>query len=274
MEPYVIQKHFGRRIAFVPLLIGSYAPDMMSKWFVYGVGLFGFEFKADNPAQFHRGFPGVGFTHSLTFGVLVGLLIFAVSHNQIWAYSFVVGQWAHALTDTLDTVGTMLLFPFTTHLFSLGAWAYAGQTGRYTDAGAYFSGLGFVWDGVWIVWGLASYKVLKRAYFRETILPDPFWQNASRNLSEPVMLALYRASFFYGVCRWCAWVLWAHVVHSFPLDLRWGGPGWVPAEHSSDLNSAGCPCPGCGAGQPKLMLIAGIAVFSRAADLWKGNRRE
>ena len=63
------------------------------------------------------------------------------------AYSFLIGQWAHSLTDTGDTVGTMLFFPFTTHLFSIGAWAYAGELGRQVDAGAYFSGLGFVWDG-------------------------------------------------------------------------------------------------------------------------------
>ena len=74
LEPYVIQKHMGKKVAFVPLLIGSYSPDLLSKWFVYGVGLAGWELKADNPAQFHRGWPGVGFTHSLTFGVLVGLL--------------------------------------------------------------------------------------------------------------------------------------------------------------------------------------------------------
>ena len=33
----------------------------------------------------------------------------------------------------------------------IGAWAYAGQYGRLTDAAAYFSGLGFVWDGFWVV---------------------------------------------------------------------------------------------------------------------------
>ena len=76
LEPYVIQKELGKRVAFVPLLVGSYAPDLLSKWFVYGVTLAGFELKADNPAQFHRGWPGFGFTHSLTFGVLVGLLLY------------------------------------------------------------------------------------------------------------------------------------------------------------------------------------------------------
>ena len=139
LEPYVIQKELGKRVAFVPLLVGSYAPDLLSKWFVYGVTLAGFELKADNPAQFHRGWPGFGFTHSLAFGVVVGLLLYVVWRNKVVAYSFVIGQWAHVLTDVGDTVGTMLFFPFTDHLFAAGAWAYAGQTGRYVDAGAYFS---------------------------------------------------------------------------------------------------------------------------------------
>ncbi len=155
--------------------------------------LAGFELKADNPAQFHRGWPGVGFTHSLAFGVFVGLLLYIVTRNKVVAYSFVIGQWAHALTDIGDTVGTMLLFPFTTHLFSVGAWAYAGQTGRYTDAGAYYSGLGFVWDGVFVVWGILSWRVLTRGYFRTTVMAaDPFWQWAGRYLSETTLVALYR----------------------------------------------------------------------------------
>ena len=154
LEPYVFQKHLGRKVAFMPLLAGSYAPDILTKWFVYGVGFFGYEVKAQNPARFHRGWPGVGFTHSLVFGVLLSLLIYAIWRKPIIAYSFLIGQWAHALTDMGDTVGTMLFFPFTTHLFSIGAWAYAGELGRQVDAGAYFSGLGFVWDGVWVVWAM------------------------------------------------------------------------------------------------------------------------
>ena len=75
LEPYAFQKHLGLKVAFVPLLIGSYAPDLMTKWFVYGIHLGPWALKASNPAQFHRGWPGVGFTHSLTFGVLSGLVI-------------------------------------------------------------------------------------------------------------------------------------------------------------------------------------------------------
>ena len=266
LEPYVIQKHLGRRIAFVPLLLGSYAPDLMSKWFVYGIDLFGLELKADNPAQFHRGWPGVGFTHSLAFGIVLGAIALAVTRKRIWAFSLVVGQWAHALTDIGDTVGTMLLFPFSTDLVAVGAWAYAGQTGRLTDAGAYFSGLGFVWDGIFVVWALLSWRVLTRAYFRDTIaVADPFWGWAGRYLPETALLALYRASFFYGICRWAAWLIWAHVVHSYPFDVSWGGPHWVDAVHASELNSAGCcPCAGCSATSSKLAVYAAIAVVARA----------
>ena len=40
LEPYAIQAHHSRlKIAFVPLLIGSYSPDLMTKWYVYGIHL-------------------------------------------------------------------------------------------------------------------------------------------------------------------------------------------------------------------------------------------
>ena len=145
LEPYAFQKHLGLKMAFVPLLIGSYAPDLATKWFVYGVHFFGWNAKASDPVQFHRGWPGAGFTHSLLFGVVIGLILWKGFGSKLWGLSFMLGQWAHALTDTGDTVGTMLLFPWTHH-FTIGAWAYAGQTGRLTDAAAYFSGLGGMWD--------------------------------------------------------------------------------------------------------------------------------
>src|SRR5829696_223218 len=67
------------------------------------------------------------------------------------------------------------------------------------DAAAYFSGLGFVWDGVWVVYGLLSWRILTKAYFRATIVPaDPTWVWMGRWLPETALLALYRASVFYG----------------------------------------------------------------------------
>ncbi len=164
----------------MPLLLGSYAPDMMSKWFVYGIHIGGWDLKASDPVQFHRGWPGVGFTHSLLYGVVWALIFWRIFGSRTWAISFLIGTWAHAITDTGDTVGTMLFFPWTVHIH-LGAWAYAGQTGRLTDAAAYFSGPGAVWDLVWIVLGLWSWRVLTRSYFEEHVFPaDAFWSKANK----------------------------------------------------------------------------------------------
>jgi len=219
----------------VPLLIGSYAPDLMSKWFVYGVHIGGWDLKASDPVQFHRGWPGVGFTHSLLFGVVVAFLVWRLLGSKTWALSFLIGQWAHAITDTGDTVGTMLFFPWTIHIH-FGAWAYAGQTGRLTDAAAYFSGPGAVWDLVWIVYGIFSWRVLTRSYFEQHVFTaDAFWSRANRVVPAAALLVLYRTAFFYGTSRWIAWSLWAHVVHNYPYDISWGGPHWVPAAHSPSL---------------------------------------
>jgi membrane-bound metal-dependent hydrolase YbcI (DUF457 family) len=233
LEPYAIQRHLGRRVAIVPLLIGSYAPDMATKWFVYGIDVLGIELKADDPVQFHRGWPGVGFTHTLAFGLAVAALILLVGRSRIWAFSFFLGHLAHVLTDMGDTIGVMLFFPFSTETISINAWAYAGHVGRELDAGAYYSGLGFVWDGVWVVYGLLSWRILTREYFNGVIVPaDPrLWSGLGRRLPEVALLALYRASFFYGTTRWVAWILWAHVINDFPIDLSWGGPDWVDAAY-------------------------------------------
>src|SRR5215218_1630587 len=231
LEPYAIQRHLKLKIAFVPLLFGSYSPDMLTKWFVYGIHLGPWELKASDPAQFHRGWPVFGFTHSLLFGAVLGLLIWKGFGSKLWGLSFMIGQWAHALTDTCDTLGTQLLFPWTFH-FHIDAWAYAGQTGRLTDAAAYFSGLGGMWDVVWIVYGLISWRVLTSAYFDSVIYrADAFWPWVNRWVPRGALIVLYRAAFFYGTSRWIAWTIWAHVIHHYPYDLSWGGPHWVPAAH-------------------------------------------
>ena len=231
LEPYAFQRHLKLKLAFVPLLIGSYSPDMMTKWFVYGVRIGHIELKADDPAQFHRGWPGFGFTHSLIFGVAICLIFWKVFGSKAWGVAFLIGQWAHSITDAGDTVGTMLLFPWTFH-FHADAWAYAGQLGRMTDGAAYFSGLGGMWDAVWIVYGFFSWRVLTRSYFDRVVYPaDAFWSKASRLLPTEALLVLYRAAFFYGTSRWIAWTIWAHVVHHYPYDLTWGGPHWVTAAH-------------------------------------------
>jgi hypothetical protein len=68
----------------------------------------GWDLKASDPVRFHRGWPGVGPTHSLLFGVVISFLVWRLLGSKTWAISFLIGQWAHAITDTGDTAGTML----------------------------------------------------------------------------------------------------------------------------------------------------------------------
>lgn len=51
----MIQRHLGARVSLLPLLVGTYAPDALTKWFVYGIEIGGIRLAADDPAQFHRG---------------------------------------------------------------------------------------------------------------------------------------------------------------------------------------------------------------------------
>jgi hypothetical protein len=137
------------------------------------------------------------------------------------------------LTDTSDTLGVMLFFPFSTHHISTGAWAYAAGIGRYDDAGAYYSSLGVVMDAFWFCVAVGYRRTLLLDYFRRVIVPaDAAWGWLGRRLPEVALVAIYRTSFFYGTCRMVAWVLWAHVTHHYQWDLSCGGPSWVPAVHS------------------------------------------
>lgn len=231
LEPYVFQRklRIGVAISFVALVLGSWGPDMATKWFVYGTNVVGFHLKAGDPVRFHRGWPGAGFTHSLSFGVVVAGIVYLVWRSKPWALGLLIGIWFHALSDTGDTVGSMLLFPWTKH-FSMGAWAYTPQSGRIVDAAAYYSGLGFVWDSLWVVLALACLPILRRSYFRERIAPrDGFWAWSARWLPEDGLLVLYRGALFFGVCRFATWMLWAHALHHYSFDPTWGGPHWAHA---------------------------------------------
>jgi membrane-bound metal-dependent hydrolase YbcI (DUF457 family) len=190
--------------------------------------------KADVPAEYHRGWPGVGLTHSLAFGVVAALVVLAVTRHRGWAIGVLIGEWAHVLTDTFDSVGTMAFFPFTTQHYSVGAWAYAAQQGRYGDAAAYYSSLGVVWDVVWLGVALWGFEVFTSRYFAEEVEPaDPAWGWLRRRfgLSDIALRAVYRAWFVYGAARVVAWFLWARLVNPRrgveTVDFSWGGPAWV-----------------------------------------------
>lgn len=231
LEPYLIRLKVGAAISLPFCLAGSYSPDILTKWAVYGLDFSGDAHLTDDPVQLHRGFPGVGFTHSLAFGVLVGLLILWLTKSRMWAVSFVIGQWAHVLSDTLDSVGVMLFFPFSTYHVHFGVWEYVGQVGRRGDAIAYYTSLGGVWDVMWAVWLLWHWRSLTADHFHREIYPkDPFWHWLGRRASTSVMLTVYRASAFFGFASIIGWFTFSLVVNDFHAALDWslGGPQWAP----------------------------------------------
>ena len=263
-ESYVLQKHFGEKItiSYLAIVVGDMIPDSFTKVWVYGFTVGNHHYGASDPARFHRGWPGAGFTHSLMFGVVIATIVWLVGRPRPWAIPWaigiVIGQWAHAITDTNDSRGTMLFFPFTTHSFSLGTWAYAAQVGKHEDAASYFSSLGLVMDLLWLtILLLVARKVLTRHYFRTVIRPaDPgVWSRLGRRIPEDGQVALYRGLFVLAVARVVSWTVWAHALRGYEFDLGWTGPDWlhkVPPAHET----------------PAWLIGGALAVVGCCALLW------
>jgi membrane-bound metal-dependent hydrolase YbcI (DUF457 family) len=238
-ETYAIQAHLPKRwqgkVSYLAIVVGDQLPDFVAKFWVYGFDYGGKHYGSAEPFKFHRGWPGAGFSHSLGFAALVATIIWLTTKSKPWTAGVILGMAAHSITDINDTVGTMLAFPFSTENFSVGTWAYAATPGgKYLDARAYYSSFGFAMDVLWLVILLASWWVLTDRYWREEIVPADakVWAWLDRRVPKRVQLAIYRATFFYGICRLVAWTTWAHVLHPDNLrgwDLHWGGPSWIPA---------------------------------------------
>jgi membrane-bound metal-dependent hydrolase YbcI (DUF457 family) len=231
LEPYLIRIKVGAAISLPFCLIGSYSPDILTKWAVYGLDFSGDAKLTDDPVQLHRGWPGLGFTHSLAFGVLVALIILLLTRSRMWSVSFLVGNWAHVLSDTLDSVGVMPLFPFSTWHLHFDVWQYVGQVGRRGDAIAYYTSLGGVWDVLWASWLLWHWRTLTTAHFDREVAPkDPFWPWLRRRAGAAATLTVYRASAFFGFASIIGWLVWSLLVNDFQAALDWslGGPQWAP----------------------------------------------
>ncbi len=258
-EIYAGENHLPKRlqgkVSFFAIYLGDFMPDFLAKFWVYGFTIGGTHYGATNPHRRHRGWPGMGFTHTAFLGLLITAVIWMWKRNPNWAIGFILGYAAHALTDVNDSIGTMLLFPFSLDNFSVGTWAYAAtiEGGKYYDGAAYYSSLGFVMDSFWLVVVLCSWRCLTRDYWKQRIVPadTKAWGFFGRFLSEDGLLALYRATFFYGVCRMVAWTTWAHLIanpnivlpngvtrtfDSYPWDLSWGGPWWVTSVELNQVN--------------------------------------
>ena len=245
LESYVIQNHMKVRVrvSYLAILLGCYVPDLVTKILVFGIHVGPIHIAPQKyPWRYHRGFPGVGFTHSLLFGFLVAFFVLWKWHSREWFLGLLVGTAAHSITDTCDSIGTMLFFPFTTQHYSNGMWAYAAQQGPNGDGAAYYSSLGGVWDLLWLIIVLFNWRVLTRTYFFTQVVPDdPVWGWFRRKfqMTDATLLALYRCYFFYGACRIFAWFGWARWIKPVPLDLAWGGPYWVNKAPSYHFTAVG-----------------------------------
>lgn len=246
-EVYAVQAHLPKKmrgkVSFWAIWLGDSTPDLLSKFWVYGVTIGGRRYGASVPQQWHRGWPGMGFTHTLFAGLVIAGAFWLWRRNRAFTVGYLLGYAAHALTDVNDSVGTMLLFPFSTINWTLETWAYAATKsgGKYLDAAAYYSSLGLVMDLFWMVVVLGSWRVLTREHWRTSVVPaDPHvWSWLGRFLPERALLALYRATFFYGLCRMTAWSTWSHLIarpeidgvtrRGYPFDLSWTGPYWLEA---------------------------------------------
>ncbi len=253
-EIYAVHAHLPKKmvgkVSFWAIFLGDFTPDFLSKFWVYGFTINGTRYGAEIPHQWHRGFPGMGFTHTLFFGTLIALLFWLWKRNRAFTIGYLLGFAAHALTDINDSVGTMLLFPFTTLNWSSETWAYAATIsgGRYLDAAAYYSSLGLAMDVFWLVVVLVGWRVLTREYWRTNVVPPDarIWAAFGRVLPERGLLALYRAMFFYGLCRMISWSLWARFVAEpvidgvkrvgFPIDFSWTGPWWIETRSLPHVN--------------------------------------
>jgi membrane-bound metal-dependent hydrolase YbcI (DUF457 family) len=228
-ENYFIQKHVGVKASFVAIATGTFLPDLFTKPFVY-------EQSEGQAAHFHRGWPGVGFSHSLMFGFVIAVIILALTRSRSWALGLLIGQWAHVLTDISDSAGVMVFFPFSTENLSIRMWKHAAGEGRHGDAIAYYSSLGGIWDFFWLIMAIVfARNVLRRDYFREVVRPaDPrVWDWLGRRLflTENGLIVLYRAYFLYGVGRMFGWFFWARFKEHAPWQPVWDGPKFVPGNY-------------------------------------------
>ena len=81
-EIYAVQAHLPKKmrgkVSFFGIFLGDFTPDFLSKFWVYGITIGGHHYGADSPHQWHRGWPGMGFTHTMFLGVLIGAALWAV----------------------------------------------------------------------------------------------------------------------------------------------------------------------------------------------------
>jgi hypothetical protein len=71
-ETYAVMAHLPKKmrgkVSYWGVYLGDFFPDFLAKFWVYGITINGKRYGAAIPQQWHRGWPGMGFTHTLGFG--------------------------------------------------------------------------------------------------------------------------------------------------------------------------------------------------------------
>ena len=170
----------------------------MNKWFVYGIHIGGWDLKASDPVQFHRGWPGVGFTHSLLYGVVISPPLLAAAREQDLGDQLSdrpVGARDHRhRRHGRDDAALPVDDPH-----PLRRVGVRGPDRARDRCGGLLQWSRRVWDAVWIVYGIFSWRVLTRSYFEQHVFTaDEFWSRANKYLPMAALLVVYRAAFFYG----------------------------------------------------------------------------
>ena len=231
-ENYFIQKHAGAKASFLAIVLGTMVPDAFTKKWVY---------MADEPAHFHRAFPGgIGYTHSLIFGLGIAVVVLAVTRSRTWALGLLLGQWAHVFTDVTDSAGTLVFWPFSDENVSIGMWRHAASAGRFGDAAAYYSSLGGIWDFFWFLMIVfTAREVLRADYFHKVIVPTDAriwgWLHTKLRLPWHALLIVYRTWFLYAFSRMMSWFIFARFDVKAPWEPHWDGPSYVVP---TDLSTA------------------------------------
>jgi len=113
---------------------------------------------------YHR-LPPIGIGHTFPVPGVIAIAIWLLK-GKTEAISFYVGAVSHVISDTLDSVGCMLLYPFSTKLFPAGLWVYTVQEGLWNDLVSFYTqpwGLGIeLFFGIW-----ASVIIIKDKRMRE-----------------------------------------------------------------------------------------------------------
>ena len=143
-EQVVFKKHMPK-LDLRWLLIGGMAPDALGllKILIYTRVL---EYEQ------HRGME-FGAMHTLFFGFLIAGIVYFYylrKNNWIrndvaimWSVSVLIGEFSHIISDSFDSKGCMLFWPYLTEQYGIGFWEYRAHYGLSNDF------MYFHWGNVW-----------------------------------------------------------------------------------------------------------------------------